>query len=429
MVLPLWLQGVLLRRPTAMALAARWDLDGKAVQFMQRLRRRYGEAPLAIRKPGQPQVLLLAAGDVARVLDGAPQPFMPASAAKRAALSHFEPHVSLISRGDARAPRRQLSDEVLQSAAPVHDMAQRFAAVVRDEAQRLLSGLREGDDMTWPLFTDAWYSAARRIVLGERARNDRELTDMLRRLRAAANWVYLLPVRQNLRARYYQRLEAHLRRAEPGSLAALIARHSDRRGADAPRREANEAPGDQVTQWLFAFDGGGIAVFRTLALLRSHADQATAAEPEIAAWRNGQQDLPFLRAAFVETLRLWPTTPAILREVGEATTLGGTTLAKGTGVIIYAPFFHRDSERLANADRFEPAAWLYKDPAQMAPLVPFSAGPAACPGRHLVSLLAGMWLAALLDGGRLQLVHPALPPDTPLSGTFDFFSIRFRVVR
>jgi cytochrome P450 len=185
-----------------------------------------------------------------------------------------------------------------------------------------------------------------------------------------------------------------------------------------------------VTQWLFAFEAGGIAVFRGLALLLAHPEQAQRAGPEIEAWRDGHFDLPFLRAAFVETLRLWPTTPAILREAGANTVLNGTPLQRGTGVIIYAPFFHRDNERIANADRFDPEQWLYKDPAEAVPFVPFSAGPAACPGRHLVSLIGGAWLAALLDGARLELVHPAdLRPDAPLPGTFDHFAIRFRVTR
>jgi cytochrome P450 len=421
-VLPVWLQGVLLRRARALALAARFDLDRKAVRFLQWLRRRHGDGPLAMRKPGRPQLVLLSGADVQTVLQRAPEPFTPASEAKRAALTHFEPHVSLISRGGPREDRRRLHDEALQSGRPVHDLAPQFAAVVRDEAARLLSGLREGDELTWPTFVPAWYSAVRRMVLGERARNDHDLTDMLARLRGNANWVYLLPVRKRLRARYYARLNAHLSRAEPGSLAAMIARH----GAAA----SGDAAADQVTQWLFAFEAGGIAVFRGLALLLTHAEQARRAGTEIEAWRNGEFDLPFLRAAFVETLRLWPTTPAILREAGEDTALNGVNLRRGTGIIIYAPFFHRDNERLANADRFDPSQWLYKDPAEAVPFVPFSAGPAACPGRHLVSLIGGAWLAALLDGGRLELVHPAdLRPDAPLPGTFDYFSIRFRVTR
>jgi cytochrome P450 len=280
--------------------------------------------------------------------------------------------------------------------------------------------LAPGDELTWAAFTEAWYCAVRRIVLGERARDDRELTEMLARLRAAANWVYVLPARRTLRARYHARLNAYLARAEPGSLAAMIAAVND----------PNAAPADQVTQWLFAFDGAGIGVFRALALLLTHAEAARPAAAEIEGWKAGHPDLPFLRASFVEALRLWPTTPAILREAAQDTSLGGASVQQGTGIIVYAPFFHRDNERLTNADRFDPNQWLYKDPAAAAPFVPFSAGPAACPGRHLASLIAGGWLAALLDGERLAVIAPAdVRPDAPLPGTLDHFSIRFRVLR
>jgi cytochrome P450 len=419
-VAPTWAKGVLLRRRGALALAERWDTDGAAVRFMQNLRRRYGEAPLAVGGPGRPQYLLLSAADVARVLAGAPAPFTPASREKQAALGHFEPHTSLATRGPKRQPRRAFNDAVLESANPNHDLAQSFAAIVRSEASRLLATAAAAE-LTWPLFTEAWYAAARRIVLGASAGDDRELTEMLGRLRARANWVYVRPVHRALRERYYARLRTHLARAEAGSLAEMIARLP---------RSGEEAVADQVTQWLFAFDGGGITAFRALALLATHAHCAQKVEPELAAWRAGHTDLPYLRAAFVETARLWPTTPAILREATQTVTLGAACVPKGAGLIIYAPFFHRDTERLANADRFTPEAWLYKDPAQAPPFIPFSAGPAACPGRHVVALIGGAWLAALLEGGPFRLASATkLAPDAPLPGTLDHFSLRFRRAR
>lgn len=172
-VIPTWAQGLLLRKRLTVALAARFDLDGGAVRFLQGLRRRYGEAPLLVGNPGRPQLLLLSAHDVQRVLDAAPEPFTPDSREKHAALSHFEPQVSLISRGPQRAVRRQFHEEVLESNQPIHPLAQFICGVVRDEASRLLGGLQSGGELTWPLFTEAWFRAVRHIVLGERARRSR----------------------------------------------------------------------------------------------------------------------------------------------------------------------------------------------------------------------------------------------------------------
>jgi cytochrome P450 len=416
-----WVKGVLVRRPAAVALAERWDLDRKAVRFMQQLRRKYGEGPLLWRTAARSYAIVLSDIDVKRVLDGAPDPFTPASSEKRAALAHFEPHGSLIARGRKRQSRRQFNDDLLESAKPIHRLGERFAGIVRDEAARLFGSLRSGQQLTWPKFTDAWFNVARQIVLGEHARDDRTLTDELYRLRAEANWVFFRPVRTGLRSRYYARLAAHLARAEPGSLAEMIARRTP---------HGDEQPADQITQWLFAFDGGGITAFRALALFVTHPDQASHCATDLAAWRAGEYDLPYLRAGFVEAVRLWPTTPAILRETTAATAWDGASMPKGAGIIIYAPFLHRDDERRADADRFKPQAWLGQDPADAAPLVPFSAGPAACPGRHLVSLIGSAWLAALLDGRKLELANPKkFGPSAPLPGTLDHFSIRFSIRR
>jgi cytochrome P450 len=415
--LPVWAQGILLRRRGVARLASAFGLDGKAIRLMQRFRRNYGEAALLLLSRGRRHVLLLAPSDVKHVLSAAPEPFSPATREKRAALSHYEPHVALATRGPARAVRRKFNDDMLESDRPCHHMARSFTAVVADEASHLTASLRKGAALSWPIFTEAWYAAVRRIVLGDRAGDDRALTEQLSRLRARANWVFL-PARRSLRARYYARLEAHLARAEPGSLAALVARrppHDD------------ERPLDQITQWLFAFDAGGMTAFRALALFASHREQRQKAGADLRAWQDGEANLPYLRAGFLDAVRLWPTTPLILRESTQATPWDSTTLPRGTNLIIYVPFFHRDDERLACADRFDPELWLDRDPAAVMPFVPFSAGPTACPGRHLVAMIGAAWLAALLCDGHYEFLNPLeLGPHRPLPRTLDHFSIRLR---
>lgn len=415
-VAPTWSKGILLRRRVGMALAARLDLDRKAVACVQSFRRRYGEGPLLLRTPRRPQYLILAADDMAHVLDSAPEPFTPATKEKRTALSHFEPHGSLATPGSKRPVRRQFSDDVLQSSRVVHRGADYFAAIVRDEAANLLGLARGRGELNWPMFTEAWYRAARRIVLGDLAADDRALTKQLARLRAGANWA-LFPQRQaTRRKRFHARLASYLTRAESGSLAAIIAARPPHEG---------EEPLDQVTQWLFAFDGGGMAAFRALALLTSHPNAARQAAVDVGAWSRGEIDLPYLRAAFLDAVRLWPTTPVILRESTAVMPFAGAMLPRGAGLIVYVPYFHRDDERLTDADRFAPEFWIGRDPAAAWPFVPFSAGPAACPGRHLTSLIASVWLGALLADVRWVPLRPNnLGQDRPLPATFDHFAIR-----
>lgn len=414
-VLPTLSKGIIVRRPRMVGLAERMDLDRRAVRRMQRLRARYGTGPLMLPIPGRPQALILAPEDVHRVLAETPEPFSPASAEKRAALAHLEPRVSLISEGPERAERRRFNDEVLDSAREVHRLADRFLAVVEQEAAGILRTAREAGELRWDDFIDGWYAMVRRVVLGDTARDDGGLTDMLTRLRAAANWAFLRPPRKELLEAFHRRLAAHLARAEPESLAGLIA---------ALPRTGAAAPTDQVAHWLFAFDPAGMATFRALALVVAHPDQAGRARREIGT--GDRRNLPFLRACILESLRLWPTTPAILRETTAPTRWKTGTMPPHTGVVIFAPFFHRDQETLPFADRFEPDIWMQGPRQGGWPLIPFSEGSGVCPAHQLVPMLGGAMLAALLAGQTVALAEPGrLDPRRPMPGTLDNYTLRF----
>lgn len=409
-------KGILIRRPAVVGLAERLDLDRRAVRRMQCLRARYGGGPVMLSIAGRRQAVMLSHAHLRRVLEGAPTPFAPASAEKRSALAHFEPDVSLASRGRERQVRRRLNEQVLQSHSLCHDLAETFLTVIGEEADGLMA--QAGGKLDWNMFTVAWHRVVRRVVLGDGARDDHDLTDRLARLRAAGNWGFLHPGRGRLLEALHRRLETHMERREPGSLAGLI--------ADRPR-QGDSAPSHQAAHWLFAFDPAGMAAFRALALLATHAQADERARGEIAGGdRSGH--LPFLRACLHESLRLWPTTPAIFRETTEDTEWPGGTMPARTSILIFAPFFHRDGELYDFADRFAPDLWLDGDPGARWPLVPFSWGPGICPARHLVPMLAGAMLADILKGRTLRLETPErLDPDRPLPGSLDNYSLRFAV--
>lgn len=418
-VAPTLAKGVIIRRKAVVGLAERIGSDAKAVRLMQALRAKYGDGPLLVRNPIRPQVVLFRPEDVRRVLEGAPDPFSPASSEKVAALSHFEPHVSLVTRGPERAPRRAFNATVLDSGCPIHRLADELTAGVEEETRVLLRRIESSGRLEWGIFFETWMQIVRRIVLGPHGRKDDELTDMLVRLRRRGNWAFAAPKNRALRNAFHQRLQSHLDRAEPGSLAALI--------AQTPQPDGTH-PSHQVAQWLFAFDPGGMATFRALALLVAHPDHLERAREDIASSRS-RADLPYLRAAFVETLRLYPTTPALLRQTTRSTEWPTGMLPEGSGIFIFAPYFHRDDQRLPNAHRFHPDPWMGKDPAEAVPLVPFSAGPAACPARHLVPMIGATLLACLIGSGRqISLNDPSrLDPTRPLPGTLDNYTLSFTV--
>jgi cytochrome P450 len=138
---------------------------------------------------------------------------------------------------------------------------------------------------------------------------------------------------------------------------------------------------------------------------------------------------PFLRACLLESVRLWPTTPAILRELTEDTTFGdGARFTSGSSVLIVTPAFHRDTDLLPFADDFVPDIWLDERAEQYPQLVPFSAGPAECPGRNLVLFVTSTVLAHLLTPMRLELQSSPSLGSHRLPVTFNQFGVAFRAV-
>lgn len=413
---PTLAKGPIIRRPKMVALAERLELDKRAVRLMQQLRNKYGSGPLMLRVPGPPRAVILAPEHVHRVLNGSPEPFATASGEKRAALSHFEPKGALISHGPERTERRRFNEEVLDTERPHHRMAEHFVGVVHEEAELLLAEARRRGDLSWEVFSDGWFRMVRRVVFGDGARDDYELRRLIDRLRADGNWAFLRPKRRGLRNRFFARLQGHLDRAEPGSLASVMA---------ATRTTNDTAPLQQVPQWLFAFDPAGMTTFRALALLASHPKHAERAREEVRG-RSAQEQRPYLRATVLESLRLWPTTPMVLRQSTEETTWETGVMPAKTGILIFAPFFHRDDQKLSYANRFAPELWLEERSRQDWPLIPFSGGPAICPGRQLVLLITSTMLAALLAERQVWLKPlTRLDARQPLPGTLNNYGLRF----
>lgn len=421
---PLVAGGVIARRRTMMALLEKLQTDAATVSIMAGLRERYGPGPLRLVVPGRTIVLPLTASDVARILASSPHPFTPANREKRAALSPFQPHGVLISRGSLRESRRRFNEDVLDTSEPLHYLAGTFATTINEEATQLISGVldRRGV-LDADLFITAWWRMVRRLTLGESAREDNELTDDLWALRSRGNWAYLLPNRRRLRDRFLGRLYDYLADAEPLSLAGAVA---------TTHAGASVDPVGQIPHWLFAFDAAGTIALRTLALLTTHPEALARARRDIAGVDLSQpHTLPYLQACILDSARLWPTTPAILRDSVAATTWGEGDaqfqIERGAAFLILATAFHRDTQSVPFANDFTPEAWLDGRAAAQPAFVPFSAGPARCPGQNLVLFTASTMLAHIITGlPDLQLTSsPNLTPSAALPATLNHYTLTF----
>ncbi|MDA2892342.1 cytochrome P450 [Mycolicibacterium sp. BiH015] len=420
--LPSIAAGVLARRRRVVGLLDRVDADARGVKRVQELRRRFGAGPVVLTIPGRKVVVPLDPADVADVLDHSPYPFDPASWEKTHALQQFQPNAVLISRGDIREKRRRVNEAALDTGAELHRLAEAFQLAVNEECARFAADALRTGGFDSAQFVVAWWRLARRLVLGADAADDESVTDDLWKLRTAGNWSFLNRQHPRRRARFFARLYRYAENPDANSLLGAL--------ASVPSSGAVDPIG-QVPHWLFAFDAAGMAALRALALLTTHEDRRRledTQDPDAVRVR------PYLRAAVLESVRLWPTTPAILREIAAETTWHQGTSDEvsvsppGT-VLIPVPAFHRDPDLLPFADEFTPDIWLDGRAKQYPQLVPFSAGPAVCPGRDLVLFATSSVLAALLSRLDLRLRSgQSLDPARPLPATLNQFGLSFAAV-
>ena len=98
--------------------------------------------------------------------------------------------------------------------------------------------------------------------------------------------------------------------------------------------------------------------------------------------------------------------------------------------MIVTPAFHRDPDLLPFAHDFVPDIWLDGRAQSYPQLVPFSAGPAECPGRNLVLFATSTLLANLLSALDFRLSStPRLSPKEPLPVTLNQYGVEFTVQR
>lgn len=197
--LPNIAKGPIIRRPKIVAMAQRLRLDERSVRRMKELHTTYGQGPLLPRIPFRKQAVVLTPEHVHDVLNHSPDPFSPASDEKRAALAHFQPDNSLISKGEERSVRRALQEQVLDTHSPVHRLAESFLPIIEEEAAQLVNDADARGELAWDDFIEAWYRVVRRTVFGDAAREDRELTDIIIELRSDANWAFLKPIKKRQR--------------------------------------------------------------------------------------------------------------------------------------------------------------------------------------------------------------------------------------
>jgi cytochrome P450 len=412
-LLPQLLRGLFSPRPKVSRKLAEANIDGRAISLLRSIRRDHSGQ--GARLLGGRLVVVWGSDAIREVLDHSADVYASDAGAKGKGMSHFQPDALTLSRGEEWRDRRSFNESVLATSEAVHPHGGRFLSVVSDEVFRLRTGALDFSD--WEELFD---HITLRVIFGDGSRDDHELTGLLEELMAQANRLVGLSPDDDY-YEFYGRLEGKLKDPEPDSLIG--------RFADAPQSDRTRVV-HQIPHWMFAMrDTLATNAYRALGCIaadpgiegraREELEGADLSDPESLG------GLPYLEGCLSEAMRLWPTTPLLVRETTRETTLAGERISEGTQVMIVNTFNHRDPETVEDADLFRPERWPGRGRDYR--FNHLSNGTQDCPGGPLVYLLGKAVLGHTLGRYDLELIAPSLDPSRPLPYMLDHFEVRFKL--
>ncbi|MEV6676904.1 cytochrome P450 [Streptomyces erythrochromogenes] len=397
---------------------------------LRALRARHGDAPALVRtRSGKTLLVLLDPRDLRRFYAEPVSVLAADPPQKCRGTSTHDPDPdgdgAGCVRGEQRAERRRMNEDVLAAGVPVHPAAGPILTAVAGEARHLTAT----GTLELARARHAVNRAARRIVLGDTAAEDDELAGWLTQLRAEDKRLRGGPRRaaRSVDDKARARIGEYVRRAGDDTLAGRAARHA---GPADPEGSAD--PGDEARLWLLAMDAVPDTLLRTLLLLGAHPCEQDAAAAEAAAEVAAgpvRGELPRLRACVRESLRLYPVVPDLIRVTRGETEWRGVRHPAGTSVLLPAAFHQRDPERVPAAHVFVPGRWKNPGADEDIRMAPFSHGGGRCPGDQLGLMITAAFCAEVLRGHRVTGARPVLDPVGPLPVTLDPHGIRLVLTR
>ncbi|MCH0543411.1 cytochrome P450 [Streptomyces sp. MUM 203J] len=328
---------------------------------------------------GRGAVVVTGVQDALTVLDGTPEVFAPSR-------SRLQWHGGLLPTAGER--------ELLESGNQVHSFAPRLLRDVREEAGGLLAGVAGGDGvLRWGAYARAWGRIVRRV--------DHDVSGA----RGDGGAPGHSGPRQDSEPRPHDDPEEGPRHGS-ASRAGTGPHRAGGTRRDAPARRDS------------GYRVAAVAAYRALGLLATHAPQDTQVRNELAVTDLTEPRLlPYTRACVLESVRLWPASPFLVRRAVTEVRWNGEDLPAGTVFLVYVPLLLR-AGALPFSDRFTPEIWLDGTAQDTAGILPFGTGAGACPGEDLALFLTSTLLAALLERHRYLPERPGrLRPDRPLPRT------------
>lgn len=120
--------------------------------------------------------------------------------------------------------------------------------------------------------------------------------------------------------------------------------------------------------------------------------------------------LPVTRALLLETLRLYPPVPLLMRVAARETEVAGVPVPAGSLACVAPWVIHRHQALWDAPDEFRPARFMPDAPAPKPfAYLPFGLGPRHCVGKEMTVNMAMLLLATLAQEFRLHLTPGPLP--------------------
>src|SRR5246127_1331564 len=121
-------------------------------------------------------------------------------------------------------------------------------------------------------------------------------------------------------------------------------------------------------------------------------------------------ELPYTRAVFEETVRLYPPVPLLARQASRDETIRGRSVPAGSLLIVVPWLLHRHRKFWGKPDHFIPERFLPENAGLRVrhAYIPFSTGPRICAGAAFGLTEAILCIATLAQRARLRLARDAV---------------------
>ncbi|WET80798.1 cytochrome P450 [Amycolatopsis sp. QT-25] len=125
----------------------------------------------------------------------------------------------------------------------------------------------------------------------------------------------------------------------------------------------------------------------------------------------GRDDLPTVKRAVMEALRLYPSSYLLSRQTAKDVTLGGYAIPEGATILYSHYGQQRDEVNFSHADEFDPDRWLDKNGSEITPAayMPFGYGAYRCMGESVATLEAIYYIAMMVHQWDFRVSETAAP--------------------